>query len=146
MARRRVWLARRRRVHSWLSWRRIHAWLPWRRRVHARLSVPHLELRLGRRWWVRVIMMFFDDNFLNNNFLMDTFVEGAFTLASPLTLSCVDAISDYANAAAAKTQEYDSSATTAALLSRVHRVLVVAIRAIIEVVSIPIVVDQHEGG
>ena len=77
---------------------------------------------------------------------MDTFVEGAFTLASPLTLSCVDAISDYANAAAAKTQEYDSSATTAALLSRVHRVLVVAIRAIIEVISIPIVVDQHEGG
>lgn len=92
-------------------------------------------------------MMLFDDNLFNdNNFLMDTFVMGYITVASALTLSSVDAISDNANAAAAKTQEYDCSTATASLLSRVHRVLVVPIRTIIEVVSISIVVDQHERG
>ena len=120
------WLSRWRRVHSWLSWRRVHAGLPWWRRIHTRLSVPHLELRLSRRWWVRV-MMFFDDNLLDNNFLMDTLVERAFTASSPLTLSLVDQISEHANEAAANTQENDCSAATASLLSWVHRVLIIAV-------------------
>ena len=91
-------------------------------------------------------MMFFDDNLLDDNFLMDTLVERAFTASSPLTLSLVDQISEHANEAAANTQENDCSAATASLLSRVHRILIVAIRAVIEVIAIPIVVDQHECG